>query len=414
MQRIKRFFSDGTGTSAFVVFLIMVCAAAIGNGFSDSIYANFYKDVYDISATQRAFIEFPRELPGLLCAFFIAALSFLGDFRLSLIAQVLSCIGLTVLGLTTPSFNMMLVFLFINSLGMHLFMPLQDSMTMAMSPPGQLGHRLGRVNSMKTAVTFFCGIVVFIGFRLKWFTFNADVKPVFLIGVGGFVLAILAGILLVRMTKGVKTEKKKFKLIFRWKYRYYYTLVVLYGVQKQITTVYGSWVVIDLLLKGADVMSLLIIASSFVGIFFINFFGKLLDKKGIKFTMYLDALSFIVVYVLYGLVVWGITQHVLPEAGVSVIIVYVLFVLDRMSSQMGFVRSIYLRSIAENAEEVTQVLSTGTSLDHCISIIAAQICGLVWTYMGPAWVFFFAAALSLGNLFVAIRIKEPAKAEAAE
>ena len=76
-----------------------------------------------------------------------------------------------------------------------------------------------------------------------------------------------------------------------------------------------------------------------------------------------------------------------------------------MSMQIGIVRSVYLRSIAQNPEEVTQVLSTGTSLDHFVSIIAAQLCGLVWTFWGPYWVFFLAAAFSLGNLFVAWRIK---------
>lgn len=405
MQQIKQFLSGKITRPALFVFLIMVCAAAVGNGFSDAIYANYYKDVYNVTATQRAFIEFPRELPGLLCAFFIAALSFLGDYKLSLIAQILACTGLTALGLFTPSFGLMLVFLFINSLGMHLFMPLQDSITMSMSEPGKVGSQMGKVASLKTGVTFLSGLIVFFGFRFGWFTFKAEVKPVFLIGAAAFLIAVVAALALVRLTRGQKPAKKKFRLIFRWRYHFFYLLTILSGVQKQIAYVYGSWVVIDLLLKGADVMSLLILASSFVGIFFISLIGRWLDRKGIKFMMYVDALSFIVVYVIYGCVVWAITQNLLPGDGWPVMVVYALFVLDRMSMQIGIVRSVYLRSIAQNPEEVTQVLSTGTSLDHFVSIIAAQLCGLVWTFWGPYWVFFLAAAFSLGNLFVAWRIK---------
>lgn len=403
MQTIKHFFH--ASHPAFWIFLIMVCAAAIGNGFSDAIYANYYKDVYDVTATQRAFIEFPRELPGLLCAFFIAALSFLGDYKLSLIAQLLACTGLTALGLFTPEFGLMLVFLFINSLGMHLFMPLQDSITMAMASPDRVGSQMGKVASLKTAVTFLCGLTVFFGFRFGWFTFKTELKPVFLIGAAFFLIAVAAAAVLVHFTRGQTPKKKKFRLIFRWRYRFFYLLTVLSGVQKQIAYVYGSWVIIDLLLKGADIMSLLVLVSSFVGIFFISLIGRWLDRKGIKFMMYLDAISFIAVYIIYGFVVWAITQNFLPGDGWPVMIVYILFVLDRMSMQIGIVRSVYLRSIAQDPNEVTQVLSTGTSLDHFVSIIAAQLCGFVWTFWGPYWVFFLAAAFSLGNLFVAWRIK---------
>lgn len=405
MQRIKQLLSNRIARPAFLVFLIMVCAAAIGNGFSDAIYANYYKDVYDVTATQRAFIEFPRELPGLLCAFIIAAFSFLGDFKISLIAQILACTGLTVLGLFTPSFGLMLLFLFINSLGMHLFMPLQDSMTMSMSDPDKVGSQMGKVASLKTGIAFLCGLIVFFGFRFGFFTFKSDIRPVFLIGAAAFLVAIGASIVLIRLTRGKQPAKRKFRLIFRWRYRFFYLLTILSGVQKQIAYVYGSWVIIDLLLKGADVMSLLIIVSSFIGIFFISLIGRWMDRKGIKFMMYVDALSFIIVYVIYGFVVLAITQQVLPGEGWPVMIVYVLFVLDRMSMQVGIVRAVYLRSIAENKEEVTQVLSTGTSLDHAVAIVAAQLCGLVWTFWGPHWVFFLAAAFSLGNLFVAWRIK---------
>ena len=77
--------------------------------------------------------------------------------------------------------------------------------------------------------------------------------------------------------------------------------------------------------------------------------------------------------------------------------------------QTTIVRSVYLRSIALSPEEVTPALSTGISLDHVVSIGAAQLCGLIWTGLGPQWVFFFAAFVSLGNLFVASRIKLGAK-----
>ena len=85
-----------------LLFFIMISAAALGNGLSDSVYSNYFKEAYNVTTTQRAFIEFPREMPGLLCALVIASLSMLGDARISLIAQIASCTGLMALGLFYP------------------------------------------------------------------------------------------------------------------------------------------------------------------------------------------------------------------------------------------------------------------------------------------------------------------------
>ena len=388
-----------------LLFFIMISAAALGNGLSDSVYSNYFKEAYRVTTTQRALIEAPRELPGLLCALVIASLSMLGDARISLIAQVFSCAGLVALGLFTPSYGVMLIFLFINSMGMHLFMPLSDSMGMALAEPGQVGHRMGQYASLKMAFGFVAGLTVFFGFRFKAFSFQTPINLLFLLGSGAFLIAAAAAALLVKRGAVMFSGTRRTKLVFRKQYRYFYMLTMLHGVQKQIAFVFGAWVIVELLLKGADVMSLLLIASSFISIFFMRAIGRWIDRFGIKRMMYVDALTFIFVYVLYGFVVWGITARVLPGAGWPVLLIYALFVLDRLSMQIGVVKSVYLRSIAVNKEEITNVLSTGISLDHVVSILAAQLAGFIWTIWGPQWVFFLAAFFSLGNLFVAWRVQ---------
>jgi len=49
------------------LFFVLVAAVALGNGLSDGVYSNYFKEVYQITAFQRGLIEFPRELPGLCC-----------------------------------------------------------------------------------------------------------------------------------------------------------------------------------------------------------------------------------------------------------------------------------------------------------------------------------------------------------
>ncbi len=153
-----------------VLFFILIAAVAIGNGLSDSVYSNYFKEVYNVTAPQRAFIEFPRELPGLLCALVIASLSFLGDFKLSLLAQILASVGLIGLGVFTPPFGIMLLFLFVNSLGMHLFLPLQDSIGMSLAEPDKIGQRVGQYASIKIGVGFLVSILAAQVSGLIWIT----------------------------------------------------------------------------------------------------------------------------------------------------------------------------------------------------------------------------------------------------
>ena len=387
------------------LFFIMVAAAALGAGLSDSVYGNYFKDAFNVTTTQRAFIEIPREMPGLLCALVIAWLSAWGDARSSLVAQMCSFIGLIALALLAPTYGVMLIFLFINSMGNHLSMPLNDSVGMNLAEPDKVGRRVGQYASVKTMMGFIAGIIVFFGFRFHWFSFTAPINILFLLGAGAYLVAIFASAFLVKAKVPALSvpHQKRRKFVFRKEYRYYYLLTMLSGVQKQIALVFGSWVIIDLLGKKADTMSLLMITVSFVSIFFLNVLGRWIDRFGIKKMMYLDALTFIFIYTIYGFVVWGITGNFVSGTW-PVLAIYTLFVMDRLSFNMAMVKSVYLRSIALNKEEITSTLSTGTSIDHVVAILAAQLSGLVWTVWGPQWVFFIAAFFSLGNLFVAWRI----------
>ncbi len=392
------------------VFFIFIAIVAFANGLSDSILANYFKDAYEVNAQERAFIEFPRELPGFLCVFFIAALSFLGDIRIAVLAQILSCIGITVLGIFTPSFSVMLIFLFIYSSGMHIFMPLSDSIGMRLCEPGKVGNRIGQFGSVKTALIFVSGIIVFIGFNTGLFSFTTPVKWVFIISGTGFFIATVIGIILYKVNNKESvqnkiTQPRRAVFVLKKEFKYYYLLAILHGVQKQIAYVFGSWVIVDLLLQGADTMSVLVIVGNFFGIFFMRYIGKWIDSKGIRFMLFLDAISFIVIYIVFGVAVYLIVDDIIPETSWVVFLIYALFILDRLSMQVGVVKSVYVKNIAKVPEDVTRALSTGVSLDHVVSIIAAQISGLVWVSFGPHWVFFMAAFFSLGNLFVAFKIK---------
>ena len=393
---------------AIKLYFVIISLTAIGLAFSDQIFSNYFKDAYQINAFERGVIEFPRELPGVLGLIVIALLSFLGDVRISIIAQILSAIGLFVLGLFTPTFGVMLVFLFINSLGMHLFFPLQDGIGMALISGDDVGKRMGQYKAVGTAFSMLAGIIVFIGFRYGYFSFTTPIKLVFIIG---SIIFIITTILFFEMQKLIKTpihSDRRLKIIFRKEYKFYYILAIMNGVQKQIMFVFAPWVLIDILGKKVDTIVILSILGSFLGIFFLQAVGKGLDKFGIKKMLYADALSFILVYIAYGIMTYGFASGHLKAYGLPVIITLGIFILDKLSMQFSMVRTIYLRSISFDMSEITQTLSLGISLDHIVSIICAYLGGVIWITFGPQYIFFFAATLSIINLVVAklVIIKE--------
>ncbi|MCL2741685.1 MAG: MFS transporter [Oscillospiraceae bacterium] len=391
-------------SKAILTFMFIVALTGLGLGLSDTIFANFFKDAYSVNELERGFIEIPRETPGVISVVILSLFAFMGDIRLSMTAQVLSFAGIVVLGLVTPGFEVMLIFLFINSLGMHMFMPLSDSIGMSLAREGSFGSIMGRFKGIQTGFTMVAGIIAFVGFKVGVFSFEVPVKGVFLIAAAAFLIVFM---LLGRLRRlhSVKAESGKVKLTVRKRYALFYLLAALYGARKQIMYVFGPWVLIELLSFRTDTMSLLSIVGSGIGIFFMPAVGRWIDRYGTARIMMVEAGAFICIYLVYGFLSAGLSGGWILPAGMAVAVAFGVNVADRMSIQFGMVRAVYMRSIAVDPDDVTPTLSFGMTLDHILSISSAMVCGFLWWNWGPQYVFVFAGFLSACNMLVAFRIR---------
>ncbi len=400
------FKNQSTQKQNLIIFMVIMALVSLGMAFSDSIFGNYFKEVYGISAYQRGILEFPRELPGMICLLVIAVGSFLGDIRLAMIAQVLSFIGILALGLMTPTFAVMTIYLFINSLGMHTLMPLRDSIGISLiQNRAETGKWLGKFGGIYTAFQLVGGLAVFIGFASGWFTFQTKIKWVFVISAFFFFAALLMFSVLNKRIGPKVQSHKKIKLVFDKTYRLYYLLAVLHGVQKQIIIVFGPWVLIEILSRGAETITALNMIGGFVCMLTIPVIGRWVDRFGIRRMLFFDAYSFIGVYALYGVITLLIVNGTLPIADLALILVGGVFVLDKVSFSLDLIRVSYLRAIAKKDSDIAHTLSTGISLDHLVTIVCAYLGGIVWTTLGPQYVFFITAIVSFGNVFIAMRVK---------
>lgn len=101
------------------LFLIAFVLFTFANGFGGSIISNYFKGVYQVDSVQRGLLEIPRELPGVVGVFVITALSGCGNLTLAMISFCLYAVGMFVLGLLSPGYLLMQLFVFTYSLGDH-------------------------------------------------------------------------------------------------------------------------------------------------------------------------------------------------------------------------------------------------------------------------------------------------------
>ena len=376
------------------VFVAVLALTALANGLGNNIMSNYFNEVFHIDSVQRGFIEVPRESPGILCMVLVAALGFLGNLWMSVAAQVLVLVGFIVMGCMSPSYGVMLIFLFVQSLGMHLFMPLNDAISMDLAERGQVGATLGRFKGVNTLFNMLAAVLVFVGFRTGFFSFHARTILPFVIGVIATAGAVVL-LALMAMSSAQRDSVKNHKLLFRKRYMPYYMVTLAYGCQKRIRIVFAPWVIINLLGQGADTVALLTIVTHFAGTLAAPVIGRMLDKLGVKKMLWIEAAYIAATFSVMGLLAGMLAGGAFDLGSALTWLVFGAYVLCILFEQFNMVHSFMMRSIALDPSEVTRTLSVGVSVDHVMAIIASPVMGMVWNGWGVQYVFYLAALSAL-------------------
>ena len=380
------------------LFAAVLALTALANGLGSNIFSNYFNEVFHIDSVQRGFIEIPRESPGILCMVLVAALGFMGNLWMSVAAQALVLVGLIVMGWMSPDYGTMLVFLFIHSLGMHLFMPLNDAISMDLAEKGKVGETLGRFKGINTLFSMVAAVLVFLGFRMGFFSFRSGTILPFALGAVTTAAAIVLLVMMVcSMPRGEGV--KNHKLLFRKRYMPYYMVTLAYGCQKRIKIVFAPWVIINLLGQGADTVALLTIVTYLAGTWAAPFLGKMLDKLGVKQMLWMEAAYIAVSFTVMGVLAGKLAGGSFSLRDPLTWMVYGAYVLCVLFEQFNMVHSYMMRSIALDPSEVTRTLSVGLSVDHVMAIIASPVMGMIWKAWGVQYV--FAAAMLSALLQVA-------------
>ncbi|HPK53234.1 MAG TPA: MFS transporter [Smithellaceae bacterium] len=364
-------------------------------GFSQSIveatFNNFLSETFVISDMQRGLLEFPRELPGFLVVFVSAVLFFLCSRRLAALANLLCAFGILFIGFYSPSFSVMLIWLFIFSIGQHLFLPTNQSIGMELARDGKTGKRLGQLSGIANLSAIIGSLAILIGF--KYCNLNFQLSYV------AACLGFLTVAILIFLMKKNQPSAAKTKFYLKKEYGLFYWLNILYGTRKQIFLTFAPWVLVTVFKQKTHVVATLLMIGGIIGIFFKPMLGRAIDRFGERFILTSEAMILIFVCLCY-----GFAGSVFPEA-VAMYFVFTCYVIDQLLMSVSMARATYLQKIAVKPEDISQTLTMGVSIDHFFSIAIALLGGLIWVKWGYQYVFLLGAVIAVLNTFSALRIR---------
>ncbi len=373
---------------ALKAFLLGVFFLGINAGVISSAFNNYLNDSFRLSSEQRGFLEFPREFPGFMLIFVTGLLAALPVRQWAVLTSLLTAAGLAGLAFFSPTYNLMIVWMLLWSVGSHLFMTVEGVMGLRFAKQGGHGKRLGQISGM----TNFAGIA---GAGLVWLLAKTAGLNLYR---WAFAIAALASVvsafMFARMgTGGEETVPGGRRFVFRWKYKYFYLLNILFGARKQIFLTFAPWVLVTVYGASPAVMAALALAAAALGVFFRQVLGEAVDRLGEKKVLIADGVILL-------LICGGFAFTTFRPA------LYVLYILDNLMFAVRIARTTYLNRIAEHKTDIAPSLSLGVTMDHAVSMIVPAAGGLLWAAYGYKSVFLAAAFLAAGIFFAALSMDD--------
>lgn len=359
--------------AAAVAFVGVTMAMQMG------LNANYLAEDIRVSEFQLGLLEAFRESCGIIAFAVLALLAGLAEPLVALAMLVLLGVGISGYSLV-HSFPFLVLASLVWSQGLHVWMPLPNSMAMALAEPGRAGHRLGQVRAAGAA-GFGAGL---LGAWLLTVV-GVGMRPLYVLA---GVAAVGGGLLCLGIPRRIRTPGPR--LVFKRRYALYYLLNFLEGWRKQISICFAGFMLVrifhtplqHLLLLWAAVQAITYAVSPAV--------GRLIDRLGERRLLVFYYAFLTALFVAYAYV---------PNRPV----LYAVFVIDNAAFVLAMSLATYANRIAPK-RELTQTLSMGVAMNHVAAVAMPLLGGILWKFLDHRWPFLIGAAAAALSIFAALRI----------
>ena len=397
MNRIKNAFREGT---SYRWLLLTILITGLSYGLYKGMLDNYLAEVVKMGEMGRGVTEFFRELPGILLVFILAVFYMMSAETMYKAGAVIMLIGMGMHALLPSGKVLTTLAICMYSLGEHIQLGMKSTLTMSYAKEGRGGAALGVQSAAQQIGTLAGYLLIVVVF--SFLAANPPFKPFF--GVAA-VLAAVSALLALRIKGSSAADAAKRRFYFHKKYSKYYMLEMFYGARKQVFFTFGPYLLILFYGANAATISLLFAVSAIACFFASPVVGRIIDRLGYKVVMVADTLILMIVCFFY-----GFAHHIFPK-DIAFIVCCVNYVLDSVISLASMAANVYVKDLADNAEEVKATISTGVSINHVITIFIALFGGWIWEVLGIETLFMLSAVLGLCNSAYAATIKSKKQAE---
>jgi MFS family permease len=344
---------------------------------------NFLVEELGVTPAQKGILEAFRESCGIWALGFLALIAGLAEPLIGALMLVLFGVGLACYAIVpapgsgVDTFFWLVVVSVIWSQGLHIWMPLPNSMMLSLAEPGQTGRRLGQLQAAG-AIGSAIGLVGALGLTFL----KVPMRPMY---VAAGAVCVLGAVACLGVPRDIKTPGPRF--VLRKAYWRYYMLSFLEGWRKQIAIAFAGYLLVFEYGTSLRTMLLLWIGVQLGGWWASPRIGRIIDRIGERPVLMFYYATLVVFFCGYAFVhnkylLWGV------------------FLLDNTFFALAMALTTYVRHIAP-ASEHTPTLSMGVAMNHVAAVAMPLVGGYVWKYFNYKWTFAIGAIAAAVSILAA-------------
>ena len=160
-NRLRETFSEN---SCYKIFFLSLLITGLSFGIYKGLQDNYLAEVVSMGELDRGITEFFRELPGLLLIFILIVFYTFSAETMYKIGATVTLLGVAMLAIVPPVKVLVIVSMFVHSLGDHIQLGMKNTLTLNYARPGKGGVALGYQNSIHQVGTLAGYLVVVLAF----------------------------------------------------------------------------------------------------------------------------------------------------------------------------------------------------------------------------------------------------------
>jgi len=360
-------------------------AFGVGFGINVGSVSNFAVHSLHIEPQRLGLLESLREVPGLLTAAMIGVVGALALPRLALFALLLVGLGFGATG-QAGGFWPLVACNVLWSIGLHVWLTVQPTLTLTLARAGHHGHGLGLMSRYQS-------VAMMAGLLIVWF-FGARIGfgPLFLIAGGA---AAAGALFAARITSARGGGGLTQRLVFRREYWRYYGLMLLDGGRRQVVQTFALLILVREFNAPLRTVAVLLLLNSLLTMAAAPLVGRWTDRFGERRVLSIYYGLVAVVFFAYTRITGVAAATGLPALGLFCGV----FALDNLLFTGSVGIQTYIRHTAP-AEELSPSLAMGLTWNHIAAVTVPLAAGQIWERYGYERIFMCGIVLAVLSLLM--------------